>query len=357
MRSVSSIALASGLGVCLSVGLAAFARPQVPARGDVRPATGHGPVVLAAEARAEVVRVIDGDTLEVRLEGELVTLRLLSVDTEEKISGRASGSTSKPETVFGEETAQWARAFFAALGSHAEVGLAFPEGRRDDAYGRLLAHVLLPDGRDFNQLLVELGKSPYFNKYGNSRVAHAAFVQAQAAARAARIGIWDPATNRARTPGAPSAVRPYERLLPWWDARAAAIDGFRARVAAGEELLSSEDPAALLDAFERCGREPALRVAVFGEIERFFEEPDGSLTVLLQAGGPETALRATLAASERAALEARLRASTAEFRQNFLYVTGRMERNARGFVLVGAKRADWRPAEPPYPSRESGEPK
>lgn len=341
MRSVLSLALALGLEAC--------SRPATVYAQAAHEQTAHEQVVLAPEARAEVVRVIDGDTLEVRLEGELVTLRLLSVDTEEKISGRASSSTTKPETVFGEETAQWARAFFAELGTDVQVGLAFPEGRRGDAYGRLLCHVLLPDGRDFNQLLVELGKSPYFNKYGNSRVAHAAFVRAQAAARAARIGIWDPATNRAKTPGAPSAVRPYERLLPWWDARAAALEGIRARIAAGEELLAADDPAALRRAFERGERAPALRVTVFGEIERFYEEPDGSLTALLAPGGPETALRASVPAGDRAGLEPRLRASTEEFRQNILSVRGQLRRNARGFVLVGTTRADWLVAEPGFP--------
>jgi len=306
-----------------------------------------------AEAQARVVKVVDGDTLDVLLDGKQVALRLLSVDTEEKISGRAGGSPSKPQTVFGQETVLWAQELFASFPQPVTLGLAFPEGRRNDAFGRLLCHVLLPDGRDYNLLLVELGKSPYFNKYGNSLVAHEAFVRAQSAARAAQLGIWDPATNRAKTPGAPSAVRPYERLLPWWDARAAALDAFRARAAREPEAcLSSEDAAGLRRAFERCQREPTARVTVCAEIERFYEESDGSLTALLRAGDAETALRAAIPAGERAALEPWLRASTEEFRQNYLYVSGRMERNARGFVLVGARAEDWTSAEPAYPPAE-----
>lgn len=313
-------------------------------------------VALAARpetATAEVLRVVDGDTLAVHLDGAEATLRLLSVDTEEKIAGRPSTSSSKPETVFGQETTLWAQALFASFAKPVRVGLAFPEGRRNDAYGRLLCHVILPDGRDYNLLLVEQGKSPYFNKYGNSLTAHAAFARAQAAARAAALGIWDPATNRARTPGAPSAVRPYERLLPWWDTRAAAIDGFRARAAREPEFVDSEDPAGLQHALERCRNAPEARVTVFGAIERFFEEEDGALTVLLRSGDPRTALRARVAASERGALEPFLRASTAEFRQNYLYASGRMERNARGFLLTGSRRSDWVAAEPAHPPPES----
>lgn len=338
----------TGLGALILV--AGFqASPAIPGRAEARLDAGT----------AEIVRVVDGDTLEVRLgvppDGESVKLRLLSVDTEEKISGRASSSPTKPETVFGEETAQWARGFFADLqrgsgGEPLRVGLAFPEGRRTDAYGRLLCHVLLPDGRDFNLLLVEQGKSPYFNKYGNSLVAHAAFARAQESARAAELGIWNPATNRAKTPGAHSAVRPYARLLPWWDARAAAIDVFRAHAAREPDgWLAAEDPAAMQRAYERCRREPMLRVTVFTTIERFYDEKDGSLTALLRSGDARTALRAEVAASERVELEPLLRASTQEFRQNYLYATGRMEQSARGFVLRGATRADWRLAEPAYP--------
>jgi endonuclease YncB( thermonuclease family) len=317
-------------------------------------------VAPAAEAAAmpgdvvevDVVEVIDGDTLTVRLDGEVVSLRLLSVDTEEKIRGAASGSASKPETVFGEETKLWAKELFAGLGAPPRVGLAFPEGRRADVYGRLLTHVILPDGRDYNLLLVELGKSPYFDKYGYSRRMHAEFVAAEARARAAELGIWNPATNRARTSGAPSAVRPYAELLPWWEARAQAIEAFRGR-AEGEpgRWILAEDSAALQLAFETARSDPAARVGVLAEIERLFEESDVSLTVLLHPGDAQHALRAELPAALRAELEPVLRATTGEFRQNYLVVTGRMERNARGFALRGAGRVDWQVCAPPYPPR------
>ena len=106
--------------------------------------------------------------------------------------------------------------------------LLFPEGvEKRDVYGRLLCHVILMDGRDFNLLLVEQGKSPYFNKYGNSRLKHEEFVAAQAEAKRRQLGVWNPMTNMPKTEGAPAAKRPYDRLLPWWQARADAIDAFR----------------------------------------------------------------------------------------------------------------------------------
>lgn len=306
---------------------------------------------LVPETTAEVLRVIDGDTLDILLDGQTESLRLLAVDTEEKISGHASGSATKPQTVFGQETALWARDLFASLPQPARVGLVFPGGRRRDVFDRLLAHVILPDGRHFNRLLVELGKSPYFNKYGNDPIAHEAFVRAQAGARAARRGIWDPATNRARTPGAPSAVRPYERLLPWWEARAQAIEGFRERKrAAPEALFEDEDVDGWRRAFELETTAPDRRLTLFGTIDRFYEERDGSLTVLLQGGDARSSLRVAVPAGARAEVEPGLRASTREFQQNYLYVTGRPERNGRGFLLTEVGPRDWVPAEPRSPA-------
>ncbi len=302
----------------------------------------------------EVVLVLDGDTLRVRRDGRVETLRLLSVDTEEKIHGAPLSSPSKPETVFGEETALWAKAFFAGFGENGEparVELLFPGGpgaERRDAYGRLLCHVLLPDGRDYNLLLVELGKSPYFTKYGFDELRHADFVRTEETAREKRLGIWDPVTNRPKTPGAPEAARPYERLLPWWKARAEAVEAFRAAARlAPERCLSAEDGPGLEAALDRSLAGPSSEVEVFGEIERFFDEKDGSLTVLFSSNEKERALRVTLPATDpRGPLEAWLRASTEEFRQNYLWVRGRLARGARGILLRPADAASWRLAGP-----------
>jgi micrococcal nuclease len=299
---------------------------------------------LRPEVTVEVVRVVDGDTLVVALDGAETTLRLLAVDTEEKIMGRASDSPSKPETVFGEETMLWAKEFFAALGRPPRVGLAFPEGRKLDAYGRLLAHVLLPDGRDFNLLLVELGKSPYFTKYGYSTVNHAAFVAAEERARAAQLGIWNPETNRAKTPGAPSAVRPYDKLLPWWDARARALSDFRARKA--REPDKWFEPDELERAFELCAADSARRVTLLVTVVRFYEEQDGALTALLVPGDSRSALRAELPPATRKSLERELRASTAEFVQNYWRLEGRLTRHERGYIVADTRRSDWSLAGP-----------
>jgi endonuclease YncB( thermonuclease family) len=325
--------------------LAALLLPAAPAA----PGQAAPPRAPAAPARWKadppkelfaIERVIDGDTIHVRRNGGVQKLRLACVDTEEKAS-TSTGDPTKPSTVFGEECAQWAARYLDGLepeGRPDRIGLLFPGGREDlDAYGRLLCHVILPDGTDFNLMLVGLGKSPYFNKYGNDLVCHEAFLQAQREARAAMRGIWDPAVNTPKTPGAPAAKRPYDELLPWWDARAAAIDEYRERVAADpDHVASAEEPDELARVLETSRK--GADVEVLGQVDRLFDEDDGSLTVLLRSGSPQEAkagaLRLRIAAERREAFAPlELRRRSEPFRQNYLWIRGRVERGSRGFEL------------------------
>lgn len=312
------------------------------------------PAPAVEELRARLLDVVDGDTLHVELDGRRVTLRLACVDTEEKLSARPSRSPTKPGTVFGQETVRWAREVLAPRdGRDLELVLRFPDAespggdRREDAYGRLLCHVVLPGGEDFNLRLVREGRSPYFDKYGRCQLAHEALVSAQAEARRAGRGLWDPRTNRARTPGEPSAVRPYDRLLPWWDARARAIDTFRAEARARPgEVLSAEDPAGLAAALARTRGTPGARVTVFATIAHLDEAPGGALTVWLHGGSHDRALHVTLSVEERARLEPLLRSTIGEFRQNHLWVRGRLAGNAR---VARLEETEWVVAEPAFP--------
>jgi len=259
-------------------------------------------------------RVVDGDTLHVRRAGKLAKLRLLCVDTEERFHPGQLSSSEKPQTVFGEETALWAESFFAG---RTRVGLCFPAGREShDAFGRLLCHVVLPDGRDYELELVRSGRSPYFNKYGNSEIAHPEFVAAQAAARREQLGIWNPRTNAARTAGVPSTKRDYARLCSWWGARAEALADFQRRRAAREPgLVDARDAEAL----ERLvGRE----VEIFGE-------PEGELREV--RGGLEIELSKRL--HVRVPRDPQLADLGREYHQNYFYARGRLERGKRGLEL------------------------
>ncbi|MDE0890941.1 MAG: thermonuclease family protein [Planctomycetota bacterium] len=295
----------------------------------------------------EVTRVVDGDTIHVLRAGETEKLRLLSVDTEEVVRGGGSSNGTKPQTVFGTECAAWAQSYFDALADEegtTRVGLWFPgEIETRDIYGRLLCHVVLEDGTDFNLLLLEKGKSPYFNKYGNSTAFDAEFRAAQSSARSEGIGIWNLDTNTAKTAGAPSIKRPYERLMPWWEARAEAIQHSRKSHAKAPLKFVDAGEADQLEAATRAFTPEPARVEVFGTVDRIFDEDDGSQTVLFRASDRGRALRVKIS-EEAIAAHSKLDLATLneEFRQNYVWVTGAMSWTGRGYEIISSGPESWR---------------
>jgi micrococcal nuclease len=128
---------------------------------------------------ATLVKVVDGDTIDVDIDGVEERVRLIGIDTPE---------TKKPNTpveCFGPE----ASAFTASLlpvGTplHLERDV---EGR--DKYQRLLAYVYLADGTFVNLEIVRRGYAHLLTIPPN--VAHAdEFVSAARAAEAADTGLW-----------------------------------------------------------------------------------------------------------------------------------------------------------------------
>lgn len=298
--------------------------------------------VGAPEELFDVLRVIDGDTLWIEREGQREKLRLLSVDTEEKFMEREL-SPSKPSTRYGDLVTGWTQGFFTPRSPEegpVRVGLRFPGGvEQRDVYGRLLCHVVTEQGVDFNLLLVRMGLSPYFNKYGHSRLDHERFAAFQAKAMAEKRGVWNADTNKS------GKKRPYARLLPWWEARGAAVHAFRELAAADPaHWIAADEPEALEMSMKAA---PGEEVTLLCSVDRFFDEDDGSRTVLLRGGDKKRSVRVRI---EPEALEAMakvdLEGSKEDFRQNYLTVKGTLAIGERGFDLVGVEPADWRRAGP-----------
>jgi micrococcal nuclease len=124
-----------------------------------------------------VTRVVDGDTIEVRLDGRSEDVRLIGVDTPE---------TVKPDTpvqCFGERASHFTKRRLTGR----RVRLVFGVERRD-VYGRLLAYVYL-HGRFFNPILVRRGLARSLTISPNDRFAPRFRRLELAAARAGR-GLW-----------------------------------------------------------------------------------------------------------------------------------------------------------------------
>ncbi|UNU25687.1 thermonuclease family protein [Microcoleus vaginatus] len=172
----------------------------------------------------QITKVVDGDSIKISLNGKTESLRLICVDTEESHSGG-----SKPITAAGKAASEMAKKYFAtADGGLAQIDIEFDtddpieiavEKHRDN-YGRLLCYVH-KDEENYNLKLIAEGWSPYFVKYGRSRLYHRQMTEAESAAKAYNLMIWNPITN-AKIP-----CRNYANLLPWWSMRASIVEEFR----------------------------------------------------------------------------------------------------------------------------------
>jgi micrococcal nuclease len=131
----------------------------------------------AKSGTAEVLRAIDGDTIEVRYDGETEDVRYIGVDTPE---------TVKPDTpvqCYGPE----AHDFNERLVDGRTVRLEFDAERRD-VYGRLLAYVRVGD-EFVNAELVRRGYAQTLTIPPNDRYA-ARFAELQRQASRAGRGLW-----------------------------------------------------------------------------------------------------------------------------------------------------------------------
>lgn len=145
-----------------------------------------------ASATALVTRVIDGDTIEARIDGELEDVRLIGVDTPETVQ------PDEPVQCFGPR----ASAFTHRQLEGKQVRLVFGVERRD-VYGRLLAYVYVGDstldvsrpvqsrkrGRFFNPILISRGLARSLTIPPNDRFA-ALFKRLELAAARAGRGLW-----------------------------------------------------------------------------------------------------------------------------------------------------------------------
>jgi micrococcal nuclease len=164
----------ASIGFLVSLALIAYATAAVAAP------TG------AFTLRGTVTHVVDGDTLDVRLtSGKTERIRLIGIDTPERGACFTSEAT--------------ARARQLAMSKPVVLrGDATQDTR--DRYGRLLAYVWLPGGKDLGYQLVAGGQAKVY-VYRNAFERLSAYRKAEADAKSAKAGQW-----RACSPVRPTPV-------------------------------------------------------------------------------------------------------------------------------------------------------
>ncbi len=123
------------------------------------------PIAPPAGELAYVIKVSDGDTLDVRFsDGSEERLRLLDVDTPETVH------PDKPVQCYGPEASAYTKQQLCGTDSGKNcVGIGvYVEQAGREKYGRLLAYVWTQDGTLFNEDLAAQGLAQY-NDYGQRR--------------------------------------------------------------------------------------------------------------------------------------------------------------------------------------------
>jgi endonuclease YncB( thermonuclease family) len=162
------------LAALLVAGLVASCAPAVR---SVAQTAGAGPVVQ----RGTVVRVVDGDTIDVRLpSGAVKRVRLVGIDTPEVYGSVECG---------GPEASSWTKRFLP-VDTTVEL-VSDPTQTRKDQYGRLLRYVTkLSTAQDVNRKLVAKGWARLFVWEGDPFQRVKSYRTALRGAKAADRGIW-----------------------------------------------------------------------------------------------------------------------------------------------------------------------
>ncbi|MDD2462782.1 MAG: thermonuclease family protein [Desulfobulbus sp.] len=152
------------------------------------------PALAVAQAvTAKVIRVIDGDTIKVNLQGQTESVRLIGIDTPEC---RANQKAERDSERSGQD--------LAAIISQGKEATSFTRSRvkkgdtvrletdvqQRDKYRRLLAYVWLPNGTMLNEAIVRAGYAQPATFPPNVKYQDL-FQEAAREARKQRRGLWE----------------------------------------------------------------------------------------------------------------------------------------------------------------------
>lgn len=153
---------------------------QAPVETEGVSGTETGTEKINLDGTYEVVRVVDGDTIIVDVDGEEVQVRLIGVDTPESVSTDESKNTTE-----GKEASEYTTEQLTGK----PVYLEYDEGLTD-TYGRTLAYVYLEDGKTmFNETLLEQGYARVMTVEPNTKYAER-FETLEGAAEEYGAGFW-----------------------------------------------------------------------------------------------------------------------------------------------------------------------
>ncbi|EBN8064520.1 hypothetical protein D0582_23040 [Salmonella enterica] len=123
--------------------------------------------LYAAEIRGKVIRVIDGDTIDVLQDKKPVRIRLANIDAPEK------------KQAYGRWSANQLKGLVAAQ----PVTVTYTQ---TDRYGRIIGRVFTTNGTEASRFMVQSGAAWVYERYNADR----ALPDLQREAQAQKRGLW-----------------------------------------------------------------------------------------------------------------------------------------------------------------------
>lgn len=136
-------------------------------------------------ANASVEKVVDGDTIEAKLDSEdkIYKIRFLGINTPETVDPR------RPVECFGKEASNKMKELLTGKRIRLE---ADPQADERDKYGRLLRNVFLEDGTDVNAYMVREGYAYAYLSFPLDAKRKKELKKLQEDAKMAQRGLWNP---------------------------------------------------------------------------------------------------------------------------------------------------------------------
>lgn len=141
------------------------------------------PTVKTSHQIAAVVKVVDGDTITVSLNGNSETIRIIGINTPETVDPR------KTIECFGKEASAKAKEYMSDSNSTVWLEADPTQGDRDK-YQRLLRYIFINnDTTDYGKTMIATGYA-YEYTYNTPYKYQLAYKQAQKDAESRKLGLW-----------------------------------------------------------------------------------------------------------------------------------------------------------------------
>lgn len=139
--------------------------------------------ILSDKQPAEVLKVIDGDTIAVSINGQKQTIRIIGINTPETVDPR------KTVECFGAEASNKAKEYFKDMEYKVWLREDSTQGDKDK-YKRLLRYVFTDDGsQDYGLQMIRDGYA-YEYTYSTPYKYQEEYKKAQADAQIKKLGLW-----------------------------------------------------------------------------------------------------------------------------------------------------------------------